>query len=332
MQSLRMRDPAVVAASPHRSNLAFEVLHAEGATRLRAMVRLIKRLRRPGIVYCSTRREVDGVWTVLQRFGVPGYRYHGGMTDAERDEQQTKFMRPGQRTVMVATNAFGLGIDKRDIRYVLHYQTPASLEQYVQEAGRAGRDGQRANCILLDDPADRAIHEALLSRSRIRPDQLYRLGRALAAWAGEGRDPSLQALAVSADLGPRITAALLATIEEAGFVAREDSQIRLLRGADTIEEDVRQLAGQFETLRTQDSRRLDSLREYSGSTDCRAVFLRRYFGEEGDEPCGLCDICRGKPDRSAAFFAPLARPEPVRRGRSRRSRGGRRRGAPQQPR
>ena len=70
---------------------------------------------------------------------------------------------------MVATNAFGLGIDKRDIRYILHYQSPASLEQYVQEAGRAGRDGNKANCILLNDPSDRAIHEALLSTSRVRP-------------------------------------------------------------------------------------------------------------------------------------------------------------------
>ena len=103
-------------------------------------------------------------------------------------------MRPGRRNVMIATSAFGLGIDKRDFRYVVHFQTPASVEQYVQEAGRGGRDGKKANCILLHDPADRSIHEALLSRSRIRPEQLYKLGKALAAWAHEEKVPSLQAL------------------------------------------------------------------------------------------------------------------------------------------
>ena len=100
---------------------------------------------------------------------------------------------------MVATNAFGLGIDKPDIRYVMHYQAPASLEQYVQEAGRCGRDGRRANCIMLYSPEDRAIHEALLSRSRVRPEQLYKLGRALAAWATEEKVPSLESLALSAE-------------------------------------------------------------------------------------------------------------------------------------
>ena len=109
-------------------------------------------------------------------------------------------MRPRRRAIMVATNAFGLGIDKRNIRFILHYQAPSSLENYVQEAGRAGRDGRRSNCILLIDNADRGIHEALLARSRVRPDQLYKLGRALSAWAAEGREPHLQALAVLAEV------------------------------------------------------------------------------------------------------------------------------------
>jgi ATP-dependent DNA helicase RecQ len=310
VSSLGMREHALVAASPHRSNLSFEVIRCEGDERLRALIRLMKRLRRPGIIYCATRRETDGVHALLRRFGVPAYRYHGKMTATERDAQQKRFMRPRHRGIMVATNAFGLGIDKRDIRYILHYQAPASLEQYVQEAGRAGRDGRKANCILMADPKDRSIHEALLARSRVRPDQLYRLGRALGAWAGEGRSPSLEALAVSAELGPRVVAALLVKLEEAGLVVREEDRIRIAVAPDAIEEEARGLAGQFETLRTQDNRRLDALGVYARTTDCRASFLRAYFGEEDAEPCELCDNCEQRKPRSAGFFAPLRAPEP----------------------
>jgi ATP-dependent DNA helicase RecQ len=336
VKSLGMRDPRLVAVSPHRSNLAFEVLRCEGDVRARVLVRLIKRLRRPGIVYCATRREVDMVYTLLRQFRVPAHRYHGGMTAAERETEQTRFMRRGVRTVMVATNAFGLGIDKPDIRYILHYQSPASLEQYVQEAGRGGRDGKKANCILLYDAEDRTIHQALLARSRIRPDQLFKLGTALGAWVGEERNPSLEALALSAELGPRITQALLAKIEEAGFVTVEGSEIHVTDPSRPIEEDTRGLAGQFERLRTEDTRRLEAIDEYALSRECRAVFLRAYFGEEDDEPCGLCDVCRGQPKRPTGFFAPLAAPKPPerpkrprrrgRRGRSRRRGRGRGRG------
>jgi superfamily II DNA/RNA helicase len=220
---------------------------------------------------------------------------------------------------MVATNAFGLGIDKADIRYVMHYQSPASLEQYVQEAGRGGRDGRRANCIMLYSPDDRAIHEALLSRSRVRPEQLYRLGSALAAWAKEDKVPSLAALALSAELGTRTTGALLALLEEATLVKWDPEAVYVTVPADEIEPRSRELAGQFETLRTQDARRLDAVAEYANQEGCRALFLQHYFGEEADEPCGMCDRCRGQDDRPNSFWEPLAPP----RGEERR-RGGRR--------
>jgi ATP-dependent DNA helicase RecQ len=334
LRTLGMRDPSVVASSPHRSNLAFEVLSCEADARARALLRLIQRLRRPGLVYCATTREVDMTYALLRRFAVPAYRYHGRMTATQRDAEQAGYMRSGRRSVMVATSAFGLGIDKADIRYVLHAQSPASLEQYVQEAGRAGRDGRKANCILLYENADRAIHEALLARSRVRPEQLYRLGRALAAWAGEDRSPSIDALALSAELGPRVTEALLAKLEEADLVRIEQGEVRVTGSKESVEEDAGSLAGQFETLRSEDARRLDSVAEYAAVRECRAVFLRAYFGEESGEACGLCDVCRGMPGRPEGFFAPLARPEKARRlerehqreqRRRRGRRGGRRR-------
>ena len=138
------------------------------------------RLRRPGIVYCSTTRDVDTVYGALKQMKIPVNRYHGGMNGSERRTEQEQFMGAGKRHVMVATSAFGLGIDKRDFRYVVHFQTPASVEQYVQEAGRVGRDGKRANCILLHDSVDRNIHEFLLNQSRTSPTQLYQVAAALA--------------------------------------------------------------------------------------------------------------------------------------------------------
>ena len=305
---LGMHNLEVVAGSPHRANLAFEVMEIAGASRLRALARFVKRLRRPGIVYCATTKAVDDLYGALRLLRLPAHRYHGRMAAKDRNAEQELYMRPGRRTIMVATSAFGLGIDKPDIRYIVHYQAPASLEQYVQEAGRAGRDGRRANCILLYDPKDREIHEALLQTSRVRPDQLYRLASALAAWAGEDRVPSTQALTLAAQLGDRQTKALLAVLEEAGLVTTADSGIQISVPAVDFEEQARSLAGRFVTLRTQDGRRLDRLAEYVHAGECRAVFLRRYFGEESGDPCGLCDICRGAPQRPSTFWEPIARP------------------------
>jgi ATP-dependent DNA helicase RecQ len=142
-ERLRLDNPGVTAPA-HRENLGLTVDIVPGAAKFPAAARRIKRLQRPGIIYCATTTAVDEVAGALGRARIPVTRYHGKMRAADRDAAQRQFMNPSRRLIMVATTAFGMGIDKPNIRYILHYQAPGSLEQYVQEIGRAGRDGAGA--------------------------------------------------------------------------------------------------------------------------------------------------------------------------------------------
>lgn len=313
---LSLDDPLILAESPDRPNLQFEVIQCSGAARLRALSRLVIRIGRPGIVYCSTTRDVDAVQGALAKLGIPVQRYHGKMSAAARREQQELFMRPGRRVVMVATSAFGLGIDKPDIRYIIHFQAPASIEQYVQEAGRAGRDGKPAHCVLLYSPEDRQIHEFLLSKSRIRPDQLFRLASTLSLWLDEDREPNVSDLASTAGLARRVAQALVAVFEEAGLVSlRTGGRVEPLVSGTTIKQNARLLVERLDHLRSRDTRRLNAVEQYAAATRCRAQLLREYFGVATGEPCGRCDICRGGTERPEAFFRPLRRKTSSRHGR-----------------
>jgi ATP-dependent DNA helicase RecQ len=303
---LDLDDPLVIVASPHRANLCFEVIECGSTARLRALTRLVLRLRRPGIVYCSTTREVDAVWGALKAMGVPAHRYHGGMKGSDRKAEQELFMKRGRRLVMVATSAFGLGIDKPDIRYVVHFQTPASLEQYVQEAGRAGRDGRPSHCILLHHCDDRQIHEFLQSQSRVRSAQLFQLVKGLAAYVEEGRFPDIVDLAASSQLAQRVTSAVVALLESAGLVElTTEKYVRPLIPPDELMVRARHLTEQFIRLSKLDTERLDCVEQYGESNSCRAQLLRDYFGVDPGDPCEVCDVCMQSGERPGSFFEPL---------------------------
>ena len=291
---LGMKDANVCRVSFHRPNLAFDVRKVAGeADKLRQLGKLIQRLRRPGIVYCSTVRAVDDLYVALRHGKIPVERYNGKMTGDEREKAQASFMQSGRKVVMLATNAFGLGVDKPDIRYIIHYQMPGSPEAYVQEAGRAGRDGKPARCVLLFQPEDIEIQEHFLREAHPTKAQARMVAEGLYAWSDEGKEVSVRDLAMSLALPERRVRVILSVLEAMG-VAEEFKAARW-RGVDPkpTRERIDKAASIFEARRISDRRRLASLLSYMNTQRCRAQMLRAYFGEPEGAVCGLCDSCAG---------------------------------------
>ena len=159
---LRMRDPFVRVTGFDRKNLYFSVSYPKNKdTKLQELVEAYKGFS--GIVYCATRKGVEAVCEKLQHAGYPATRYHAGLSEVERQRNQEDFIYD-RAPVMVATNAFGMGIDKSNVRFVIHYNMPKDLESYYQEAGRAGRDGERADCHLLFEPKDVVLQSFFIDK------------------------------------------------------------------------------------------------------------------------------------------------------------------------
>jgi ATP-dependent DNA helicase RecQ len=177
VRSLGMRNAVVVNTGMFRPNLELGVLQASSDPQKRLrLIQLLYGLKGSGIVYAATLKQVAAVDAELRAAGLSCAPYHGRMNPTERRENQDRFM-AGELKAIVATNAFGMGIDKPDIRFVVHYAMPGSLEAYYQEAGRAGRDGEPAKCTLLFDIHDRRTHKYFIaSRHRGVITRLKRKG------------------------------------------------------------------------------------------------------------------------------------------------------------
>ena len=327
--SLGLHDPLVVVAPPHRPNLRLEVDVVPGDDKPLRAGKIIRKLKRPGIVYCSTTAVVDRLGITFTRARIPNATYHGRMKKAEREAAQKRFMKPSKRLLMVATSAFGMGIDKPDIRTILHYQAPGSLEQYVQEAGRAGRDGKPARCLLLFDPKDLDIQRHLQKQGRASPDQLKRVVRAMKAWAKEKRGATADELALAAGIPKTIGRSICSEFETLGLlVMDEKKRFRPARTITALERGTLDLARKLDTKRRQDEERLQALDDYANTTECRSAFLRRWFGEEDPPSCGSCDRCSpgGLPSRAGARQRSAKKRKANRRARpKRRRRAGQRR-------
>ena len=224
VRQLRLREPEVLVTGFDRRNLRFHVLRAKNdSEKDRLLLKLLRGRDESAIVYASTRKNVDALVPLLNGVGVRTVGYHAGVPDAERRRIQETFM-SGEAPVVVATNAFGMGIDKPDVRMVVHYNMPGTLEAYYQEAGRAGRDGQPADCVLLHAYADRFTHEFFTEQSFPPRKVVEEVLRELRRRADENGVFSLPiaefARTLSSAKGDRQVYSALRILEEHGLVAQ----------------------------------------------------------------------------------------------------------------
>ncbi len=283
----------VVDIGVYRENLRFEVIPTQREESKReTLARLLSEMEGTGIVYVSTIRDCEAVTEQLESLGFSVARYHGRLGARERKRTQDRFM-AGELKVIVATNAFGLGIDKPDIRYVIHYNLPGTLESYYQEAGRAGRDGEPARCILFYQAEDRNTQIFFLNGRYPKQEHFVAVYKALERLGAERRElaPSeIHARASTVVLSK--VRVVLATMKDLEMVTEaEPGLYRLTRGGLSAEE-LDAMAARYERRAEVDRDKLRRMVLYAQTALCRWKAILEYFGEEPEwQRCGHCDNC-----------------------------------------
>ena len=310
VKRLGLEDPKLFVAGFARPNLRFVVTEAESEMRKFERLRELIQRHRTGIVYCATRKRVDQVSDNLEAWGTRVVRYHGGIDDSSREEAQNRFSQ-NDCDVVVATNAFGMGIDRPDLRFVVHFDIPGSLEAYYQEAGRAGRDGEPAECELLFNYADTRVQEFFIEGSNPSIDlirQVFLLLKTVADDKGEVV-MSLKDLAARLDNESNEMAvhSAVTILDRHGLVDRYDIPGKRIRGTRVLQPNL----GLFdlpidvhalEEKEKRDRAKLRAMIDYAYGRECRQTAFLRYFGDPDTRNCGACDRCSSQ--RSQWLRAP----------------------------
>jgi ATP-dependent DNA helicase RecQ len=291
-RQLELPDMRVINTGIYRANLNLEVIRTvNDFEKQQALARLLKEIAGTGLIYAATIKTVEELYDFLVKAGFAVARYHGRLSASERKQNQERFMADELKAV-VATNAFGMGIDKPDIRFVIHYQMPGSLEAYYQEAGRAGRDDQAARCILFYDTRDRRVQSFFLGGRYPSFDDLLTVHTALAqlhADAAPVAAPQLEA--ALPELAKTKLRAALALMKEMEVVREHEGAQFELRRPDLTSAELAALTEEFTARSEQDRERLEQMMRYGQSAACRWRLLREYFGEAVSANCGHCDNC-----------------------------------------
>ena len=288
-ERLRMRRPCVIVHGFDRPNIWLGVeAFGDESTKKRALFNRVKGAEKPVIIYAATRKHAEEIAEVLLEGGLKAVFYHGGMKAGERERAQEAFMND-EAEVIIGTTAFGMGVDKANVRFVFHYDISDSVDSYYQEIGRAGRDGEAAKAILFYRSKDLGIRRFLAGSGQVEFEEVQRV----AAEVGEREGPADPAdLRKESDLSQSKLMTALGRLEEVGVVEilPTGEVIRAERHSDLSEasEEATRIQGHREEF---DRSRIEMIRGYAEVRDCRREYLLNYFGEEFDAPCGYCDNC-----------------------------------------
>jgi len=289
VERLGMRDPLILTRGYDRPNIRLEVVrHQEDKQKRDAVLDQVEALTKPGLVYVATRRDTEEYADALAERGLRAVAYHGGLAAKARRELHERF-RDDEFDVVVATSAFGMGIDKGDIRFVVHAAIPDSVDNYYQEVGRAGRDGEEALATLHYRAEDLGLRNFFASG---KPDRA-KLRKLVAALAAVGQSVPLGDLAdgsLLGDISDRRISELANLLIEGGAIVQTPDGLTTVRGM-TQQEAVAAAEEAANHRERIDESRIAMMRQYAETLGCRRQFLLGYFGDPQQEPCGNCDTC-----------------------------------------